>query len=203
MESSTQRALRWFRRRFERIPTAPAMLAIVRGEAPDRSPRSVPVAAAARRTKDARARRTRTKEKADDHLPGGFATVSAHRMSAWPLCLVPASPVGRMHGLRRTVAHPGGVWHLHRVHQVLSFSRTKDIGLPCALYPDRCVESVKSVLASTVSGIPNLRLFKPWKTKLAPWASWTPSLRDGCQDFLQLAEVGGLDQVVIEPRFLR
>ena len=32
---------------------------------------------------------------------------------------------------------------------------------------------------------------------------WSSLLRDGCQDLLHLLEVGGLDQMVIEPRRLR
>jgi len=50
--------------------------------------------------------------------------------------------------------------------------------------------------------VTNFCLVKPRMTKLAPWES-SHLLRDARQDFLHLLEVGGLDQEVIEPGFLR
>ena len=47
-------------------------------------------------------------------------------------------------------------------------------------------------------GLSNLSLFKVSMTNLSAWAS-RGFLRDARQDFLHLAEVGGFDQMVIEP----
>ncbi len=49
-----------------------------------------------------------------------------------------------------------------------------------------------------VRGLSNLSLFKVSMTNLAAWAL-RRFLRDAQQDFLHLAEVGGFDQMVIEP----
>ena len=53
-------------------------------------------------------------------------------------------------------------------------------------------------LQRLVRGLSNLSLLKVSMTNLAAWAL-RRFLRDAHQDFLHLAEVGGFDQMVIEP----
>ena len=60
------------------------------------------------------------------------------------------------------------------------------------------MEALSDANFKPVRGLSNLSLFKVSMTNLAAWAL-RGFLRDAHQDFLHLAEVGGFDQMVIEP----